>query len=604
MPTNYDFSGYATRNDIRCMDGRTIRKDAFKDCDGKTVPLVWQHQHDDPSKVLGHAILENREDGVYTYGYFNDSEGGKTAKSLVDNGDVSSLSIYANQLKEKAGNVFHGVIREVSLVLAGANPGAYIDNLSFEHADGDDYDDGDAIISFGENIALHHAAEDSNSADTTKTENKRNTEEDKEMPNSEKTIKDVFDELTEEQKNVVYFMIGEAMKKNGDNDEEDDEEVKHNVFENDTMADTLIHSDDMANIFADAKRRGSLKQAVEAFEDQVGGKISVVPGTLKHAVYNDEEFGGGEQKYGIANLGYLFPDYKTIANTPEFIKRPDEWVRVVMSGVRHTPFSRIKSVFANITMDEARAKGYIKGNRKVEEVFSLLKRTTDPQTIYKKQKLDRDDVLDITDLDVVAFMKGEMRGMLDEEAARAILVGDGRLNTDDDKIFPNHIRPIWGDDPLYTIAVHVTPSDKTAKSMIREIIKKRKDYRGSGNLTMFTTEDWLSEMLLLEDGIGHPLYADETALCRKLRVNKIVTVPVMENQTDGDGNQLAAILVDLKDYNVGADKGGEVNMFDDFDIDFNQMKYLIETRFSGALVRPYSAMVVTIGEAEENPSQG
>ena len=605
MPaTNYDFSGYATRNDIKCMDGRTIRRDAFKECDGKTVPLVWQHQHDDPAKVLGHAVLENREDGMYAYGYFNDSEGGRTAKSLVGNGDVTSLSIYANQLKEKSGNVFHGVIREVSLVLAGANPGAYIDNLSFEHGDGDDYEDGDAIISFGSAIELMHAE------DTATKAEEDSKGEDKMAENSEKTVQDVLDELTEEQKNVVYYLIGEATKNN--NDDEDDEEeqdegdddVKHNVFENDTMEDTLIHSADMASIFEDARRCGSLKQAVEAYEDEMGGKVTMMHSALRHAVYNDEEFGGGEQTYGIANIGYLFPDYKTIGNTPEFIKRPDEWVRVVMSGVRHTPFSRIKSVFANITMDEARAKGYVKGNRKIEEVFSLLKRTTDPQTIYKKQKLDRDDVIDITDLDVVAFMKGEMRSMLDEEAARAILVGDGRLNTDDDKIFPTHIRPIWGDDPLYSISVPVTPSDNTAKSMIREIIKKRKDYRGSGNLTMFTTEDWLSEMLLLEDGIGHPLYADEAALCRKLRVNKIVTVPVMENQTDGDGNQLAAILVDLKDYNVGADKGGEVNLFDDFDIDFNQMKYLIETRFSGALVRPYSAMVVTIGEADENPSQG
>jgi len=599
MPVKYDFSGYATRNDIKCMDGRTIRKDAFKECDGKTVPLVWQHQHDDPSKVLGHALLENREDGMYTYGVFNDSEGGKVAKKLVDNGDVSSLSIYANQLKEKAGNVFHGVIREVSLVLAGANPGAYIDNLSFEHGDGEDYEDGDAIISFGAGIELAHA-------DTEEPKKVEAKKEDSEM--AEKTVKDVFDELTDEQKKVVYFLIAQAADAgqdggDDDNDDEGEDTVKHNVFDNDTPENTLIHADDMANIFADAKRRGSLKQAVEAFEEQVGGKIGVVPGTLSHAVYNDEEFGGGEQKYGIANIGYLFPDYKTIANTPEFIKRPDEWVRVVMGGVRHTPFSRIKSVFANITMDEARAKGYVKGNRKVEEVFSLLKRTTDPQTIYKKQKLDRDDVLDITDLDVVAFMKGEMRGMLDEEAARAILVGDGRLNTDDDKIFPEHIRPIWGDDPLYSIKVQVNAGvddEKTAKNIIRAMIKARKNYRGSGNLTFFTTEDWLSEMLLIEDGIGHPLYADSAALARKLRVNRIVTVPVMENLTDAQGNVLAGIAVDLKDYNVGADKGGEVNMFDDFDIDFNQMKYLIETRFSGALVRPYSAMVVTIGGSAES----
>lgn len=589
MPVKYDFSGYATRNDIKCMDGRTIRKDAFKECDGKTVPLVWQHQHDDPSKVLGHALLENREDGMYAYGVFNDSEGGKVAKKLVDNGDVSSLSIYANQLKEKSGNVFHGVIREVSLVLAGANPGAYIDNLSFEHGEGEDYEDGDAIISFGAGIELAHADTEEESK---KVEDKK---EDSEM--AEKTVQDVLDELTEEQKKVVYYLIAQA---SGDGDGDDDEEegaddVKHNVFENDNQTGDFLSHADMDTIFANARKDGSLKRA---FEDYLGEDA-----VIQHAVYNDEEFGGGEQKYGIANIGYLFPDYKTIANTPEFIKRPDEWVRVVMSGVRHTPFSRIKSVFANITMDEARAKGYVKGNRKVEEVFSLLKRTTDPQTIYKKQKLDRDDVLDITDLDVVAFMKGEMRGMLDEEAARAILVGDGRLNTDDDKIFPNHIRPIWGDDPLYSIKVQVNAGaddEKTAKNIIRAMIKARKNYRGSGNLTFFTTEDWLSEMLLIEDGIGHPLYADSAALARKLRVNRIVTVPVMENLTDAQGNVLAGIAVDLKDYNVGADKGGEVNMFDDFDIDFNQMKYLIETRFSGALVRPYSAMVVTIGGSAES----
>lgn len=589
--TGYDFSGYATRNDIRCMDGRTIRKDAFKDCDGTTVPLVWMHQHDDPAKVLGHAVLENRQDGVYAYGYFNDTDAGRNARSLVDNGDVNRLSIYANQLKEKAGNVLHGVIREVSLVLAGANPGAYIDNLSMEHSGEDEYEDGDAIIYFDQE--LQHASSDENKTN-------QNDSDEGEGKMAEKTVKDVFDSMTDEQKQVVYFMIGQALEGKNDDDEGDDD-VKHNVFEHDDYDTSLTHAD-MQMIMDDAKKLGSLKKAVE---EHLGDASALeYRGSLAHAVYNDEEYGGGEQKYGIANMPVLFPDYKTISNTPEFIKRNDEWVSTVMSGVRHTPFSRIKSIFANITMDEARAKGYIKGKRKAEEVFSVLKRTTDPQTIYKKQKLDRDDVIDITDFDVVAFMKGEMRAMLNEEAARAILIGDGRLSTDDDKIFPNHIRPIWGDDELYTIKVPVAPGaddEKTAKAMIRAIIKKRKEYKGSGNLTMFTTEDWLSEMLLIEDGIGHPLYADVAALARKLRVNRIVTVPVMENQTDSDGNQLAAIILDLKDYNVGADKGGEVNLFDDFDIDYNQMKYLIESRFSGALVRPYSAMAVTIGSENENP---
>lgn len=597
MPTNYDFSGYATRNDIKCMDGRTIRKDAFKDCDGKTVPLVWQHQHDDPTKVLGHAILENREDGMYTYGFFNDSEGGQTAKKLVGNGDVTSLSIYANQLHEKSGNVLHGVIREVSLVLAGANPGAYIDNLSFAHSDNEDeYEDGDAIIGFGEKLELMHAAEP-------EPEVKEEKQEEPKVAENEKTVKDVFDSMTEEQKNVVYFMIGEALKgKGGSDDDGGEEEVKHNVFENDTPENTMIHSADMASIFADAKKCGSLKKAVEAYEEKVGG-------TLVHDGTDPDPYGivdddGHLVSYGIANMKYLFPDAKTISNTPDFIKRADEWVRVVMGGVRHTPFSRVKSIHANITMDEARARGYVKGNRKIEEVFSVLKRSTDPQTIYKKQKMDRDDVLDITDFDVVAFIRNEMRGMLDEEAARAMLIGDGRLSTDDDKISPEHIRPVWGDDPLYSIPVEVAAgedTEKTAKAIIKKIIKARKDYKGSGNLTMFTTEDWLSEMLLLEDGIGHPLYPDSAALARKLRVNRIVTVPVMENQYDDDGNELMAIILDLKDYNVGADKGGEVNMFDDFDIDYNQYKYLIESRFSGALVKPYSAMVVTVGEADENP---
>lgn len=593
MGKQYDVSGYATRNDIRCADGRTIRKDAFKDCDGMTVPFVWMHVHDDPDMVLGHALLENRDDGVYAHCKFNNSKKAQSAKELVRNGDVAALSIYANQLVQKGGNVLHGVIRDVSLVLAGANPGAYIDSLSFEHSADEDFDDGEAIISFNDSIELAHADEGETAP---KEEPKK---EDEKVADKEKTVQDVFNELTEEQKNVVYYLIGKALegKKGGASDNDEGEEnVKHNVFESD---DNYLSHADMEGILADAKRNGSLKKALE---DRFGSA------ELTHAVYDEN---GNEVTYGIANLDYLFPEAKTMRNDPEFIRRNDEWVSVVMNGVHHTPFSRVKSVFANITMDEARAKGYMKGNRKVEEVFSLLKRTTDPQTIYKKQKIDRDDVIDITDLDIVAYMKGEMRLMLNEEAARAMLVGDGRLSTDDDKIFENHIRPVWGDDDLYTIKVPVTAGNTdadTAKAMIRAFIKARKNYKGSGNITLFTTEDWLSEMLLLEDGFQHELYADEDALAKKLRVRRIVTCPIMEGLSK-DGAQLAMIALDLHDYNVGADKGGAVSMFDDFDIDFNQMKYLIESRFSGALIKPFSAFAVTVGGTattytEVTPSEG
>ena len=595
MPKQYDFSGWATRNDLKCADGRTIRKDAFKEQDGQTVPLVWQHMHDSPDNVLGHALLENRDNGVYAYCTFNETAAGQNAKQLVEHKDVTALSIYANRLKQKSGDVLHGVIREVSLVLAGANPGAFIDVPVLEH--GDEEPD-EAIIYTDEEISLSHAdAED----------NKEEVKEEKPVAEQgrEKTVKDVFDSMTEEQKNVVYFMIGQALEGKGgegaaehsDNDGEDEEALKHNVFDNDTPQTSLSH-EDVQKIFANGKRLGSLKAAVEE---------AMADGIIQHDVMNSPKYtaDGNTYEYGIANIDYLFPDYKNISNTPEFIRRNTEWVSVVMNGVRHTPFSRIKTVFANITMEEARARGYIKGNRKVEEVFSLLKRTTDPQTVYKKQKLDRDDVIDVTDFDVVAFMKGEMRGMLDEEIARAILIGDGRLPTDDDKIQEAHIRPIATDDELFTIHVPVTAGNDdaaTAKAIIRAFIKNRKNYKGSGNLTFFTTEDWLSEMLLLEDGFGHALYNDVNALATKLRVNRIVPVQLMEGKTV-DGVPLVGIAVDLKDYNVGADKGGAVAMFDDFDIDYNQMKYLIETRCSGALIRPFSAMVVTIGGSASHYSE-
>ena len=595
MEANYDFSGWATRNDVKCADGRTIRKGAFADQNGKKVPLVYAHQHNSIENVLGHGILENRDEGVYMYGYFNDTEMAKYAKEAVQHGDIVGLSIYANQLKQRGGDVLHGMIREVSLVLAGANPEAYIDVPVAHSADQDD-DDFEAVIYPGTEIVLKHAEKvEPEIKEEPKMEEKKVAE------NKERTIKDVYDEMTEEQKKVVQFMVGmalqEAKGKNNDDDEEE-EEMKHNLFDNDTPNNSLSH-EDVVKIFGDAKRLGSLKAAVQD---------SMENGALAHAVYNEDST---QQTYGMADINYLFPDYKSLNTPPEFIKRDQDWVNVIMNGVHHTPFSRIKSMFANITMDEARAKGYTKGNRKVEEVFSLLKRTTDPQTIYKKQKLDRDDVLDITSFDVVAWIKGEMRIMLDEEIARAILIGDGRISTDDDKIFENHIRPIATDDALYAIKVDVprpVTDDQTPKQIIRYFLKNRKNYKGSGNLVFFTTEDMLSDMLLLEDGFGHALYADEAALARKLRVNKIVTVPVMENivaTTDNVTKTLVAVAVDLKDYNVGADKGGSVEMFDDFDIDYNQMKYLIETRCSGALIKPYSAMVVSIvdEETEETPEE-
>jgi len=569
MKNKYDFSGWATKFNVRCADGRTITSSAFDDDDGKKVPLVWQHQHDDPSNVLGHALLEKRDDGIYAYGYFNDTPTAKNAKDLLAHGDIEALSIYANKLEQRSGNVLHGMIREVSLVLSGANPGALIDNPVLAHSG--EVDEEEAVIYNNEYIYLQHADDDDDDEQPKKGDS-----------DGEETVADVFNSLSDKQKQVVYFIAGKLLE-NKDNG--DDEQMKHNVFDNDDNTNSLAHSaEDMATIFENAKRAGSLKAAVEDFYGD----------SLSHAVYNDD---GTEQTYGIANVDYLFPEYHNLNDRPDWIKRDTDWVSAVMNGVHHTPFSRIKSQYANITMDEARAKGYIKGHMKKEEVFNLLRRSTDPQTIYKKQKMDRDDILDITDFDVVAWLKGEMRLMLDEEIARAILISDGRSALDEDKIKVDHVRPIAMDDDLYTIKVPVAQGadeSKTAKNIIIATIKARKDYKGSGNLTFFTTEDWLTEMLLLEDGIGHPLFADAAALARKLRVNKIVTVPVMEGQKINN-NDLIAVVVDMKDYNVGADKGASVEMFDDFDIDYNQYKYLIETRISGALIKPYSAMVLTLG---------
>ena len=553
----YDFSGWATRNDIKCSDGRTIRKNAFKDNDGQTVPLVWNHSHNDPANVLGHALLENRDQGVYAYCTFNNSELGQTAKELVEHGDVTSLSIYANKLKQNGGDVIHGAIREVSLVLAGANPGAYIDSVMVHGEESDE----EAVIFTGENISLSHA------------ENEPQPEEKIEEENTmakEKTVQDVFNELTEEQKQVVYALIGQALEDAQDEEDEGDYEMKQNVFDNDEMnsGNVLSHSD-MMDIISDAKRYGSMKDSF-----------------LAHT-----------QTYGIENVDFLFPDPENVNVPPTFIERDMGWVQKVMSGVHHTPFSRIKSMFADITADEARAKGYIKGNLKKEEVFTLLKRTTTPTTIYKKQKMDRDDVVDITDFDVIAWLKKEMRLMLDEEIARAILVGDGRLSSSDDKINETNVRPILTDEDLYTVKANITVASNAtgsekAKAFIDEVIRSRKDYKGSGNPTLFTTEDMVTECLLLEDSMGHKLYKSEAELATTLRVKEIVTVEVMEGVKDKNSHDVAGIIVNLADYNVGADKGGAVNMFDDFDIDYNQQKYLIETRCSGALIKPYSAIAL------------
>ena len=572
---NFDFGGWATKTNIMCSDGRIIRRDAFKDCDGATVPLVWNHQHNEAMNVLGHALLENRENGVYAYCSFNGTEQGQNAKLLVQNGDITSLSIYANKLKQKGADVVHGVIREVSLVLAPANPGACIDSVIC-HGEGDETDE-EAIIYSGEELDqpkddLEHADEpDNEPAKDTKDDTKKEDT----MSDKEKTVSEVLDSLTEEQQNVVYAIIGELMESiesaNADDDDDDDEgdgePMKHNAFENDYDDNYLSHAE-MEEVMAEAKRYGSFRD---------------------YFAHSD---------YGIEDIDYLFPDARTINNEPEFIKRDMGWVDKVMGGVHHTPFSRIKSVFANITEDEARAKGYLKGNLKKEEVFSLLKRTTTPTTIYKKQKLDRDDVVDITDFNVIAWLKAEMRMMLNEELARAFLLGDGRLNSDDEKINELNIRPICKDDALYTIQATVkkgADDDETAKEFIKTVIKARKNYKGSGNPTLFTTEDMITNCLLLTDNMGRDLYTDEAQLAKKLRVKELVAVPPMESAKGKNGGALLAVLVNPVDYNVGADKGGEVNMFDDFDIDYNQQKYLIETRCSGALIKPYSAVAFELG---------
>lgn len=558
----FDFSGYATKNDLKCADGRTIRRNAFKDNDGQTVPLVWQHMHNSPDNVLGHALLENRDDGVYAYCKLNDTPAGKNAKLLVQHGDITSLSIFANNLVQKGSDVVHGVIREVSLVLSGANPGALIDNLSIAHSDGSYTEsEEEAIIYTGLEITtdeIEHADKNQNES---------------------KTVQEIFDSLTEEQKNVVYAMLAQVIEDNIEHSDEDEDDIlehsnnkggnnmKKNVFDQDLNAEhpkTLSH-DQIKAIVDDAVRYGSFRESF-----------------LAHA-----------QEYGIENIDFLFPDAKLVNNKPELIKRDTSWVNAVLGGVKKTPFSRIKSIAADITADEARAKGYIKGNQKLEEVFSLLKRVTTPTTIYKKQKLDRDDIIDITDLDVVAWMKQEMRMMLDEEIARVILIGDGREITDPDKINEENIRPIAHDVDLYSHKVKVAPNISGA-TLIETMIRNRKHYKGSGTPTLYTTNQILIDLLLVKDKIGRRLYNSKAELASALLVKDIVEVEVMESMPN-----LLGIFVNLNDYTLGADKGGQISMFDDFDIDFNQYKYLIETRISGALTKPKSALVFIRDEGIE-----
>lgn len=582
MHRKWDFSGWASKNDLRCADGRVIRRNAFSVNDGKRVPLVWNHRHDSVGAILGHAILENRKEGVFAYGYFNDTEAGKNAKEAVKHGDVTSLSIWANNLDQVGPEVHHGVIREVSLVLAGANPGAFIESAM---AHGEPMGDGDdeGIFYTGEDLYLEHAEE---------IGNEESSEEKGEENMENKTVQEVFDTLNDEQKKAVAIIIGQAIEdasgetEEDEDEEEEDEEVRHSVFDEEYENSEYLSHADMEEIIDDAKRLGSLRDSLD---------YHMTDGVLAHAVdTTGMEVATGTQQYGFNDPSMLFPEYKALSTTPEWISRNMDWVQKVFSKVHRTPFSRIKSVYANITEDEARARGYIKGKQKKEEFFTTLKRTTDPQTIYKKQKMDRDDVLDITGFDVIAWIKSEMRVMLNEEIARAVLIGDGRPSDSDDKIQELHVRPIATDVPLFNVKVEIedaATSDETTKNLIKEIIRARKKYKGSGNPDFFTTEDVLTDMLLLEDNNGRRLYKTQEELATTLRVKEIITVEVMEDHKVGE-DLLLGIIVNLADYNIGADKGGEINNFEDFDIDFNQMKYLIETRISGALIKPYSAMTI------------
>ena len=585
---DYDCSGWATKANVRCYDGLVIAQDAFKECSGKVVPMVYNHDHSNVDNVIGHCLLENRPGGVYCYAKFNDTDTGRTARKCVESGDLSAFSIFANGLKKVGSTVKHGFIREVSLVLAGCNPGAIIDEV-VKHSADEDYEGGEAFIYNEDGLSLTHGMDPegnpledlTHSADSgdAVTDDKATQEEakmaDEKNMNKEETVEDVFNTLTEKQKNVVYAIIGSVMPSEKDDDGEEDDTVKQNVFDKDTNATVLKHSiEEINNVVKTAKSHGTMKAAFE-----------------------DAGMDSDELAHSIDNIDWLFPEDHLLDTTPRIIDKPDDWVSVVMGAVHHIPFSRFKSMFADLTEEDARAKGYFKGNFKKEEVFGLLRRSTSPTTVYKKQKLDRDDVIDITSFDVVVWLKQEMRLKLNRELALAYLLGDGRLAASEDKIDENCIRPVFNDSDLFTIKVQckttgLTTVEDKYKALIKQILRSRKEYRGSGTPTLFTTEDALTEMLLLEDGIGHPLYADEAALARKLRVKNIVTIPEMEGRKGAKGGDLVAIVVNLADYTVGADKGGAVSMFDDFDIDFNAQKYLIETRCSGALTTPFSAMAV------------
>ena len=655
MKGKFDFSGWATKNDLKCSDGRVIRRDAFKVNDGMTVPLVWNHRHDTTSAVLGHALLENRDEGVYAYGFLNNTRAGKEAKEMISHGDVVSLSIYANNLVQDGANVLHGAIREVSLVLAGANPGAFIES-AFAHGEPIDDADEEGVIYAGGDLSFYHSdikkkkddeededdeeydEDEEESEDEAEDEDEEDEEEEepvvkkkkkgeKEMAHSadsaekggEKTIQDIVDTMNDEQKDAMYALIGAAVEDaQGGSDEDEEEDMKHNVFDSDVQMNNYIaHAAILDGMLDDAKKKkvGSLKELVdEAYEE----------GVLEHSIdTTGMDVGTGDWRsiipegrpttYGFNDPDMLFPDPKSLNNPPEWIQRNMDWVSVVLNGVHRSPFSRIKSQFANITEDEARAKGYTKTHKKTEEMFSVLKRVTTPTTIYKKQRMDRDDIIDITDFDVVAWIKGEMRIMLNEEIARAILVGDGRQANSPDKIDESSIRPIIKDDPLFNTKVavsvaHGASGETKAKAAIDAVIRARKNYKGSGNPILFTTEDWVTEMLLIKDQMGHYLYETEATLATRLRVSRIVTVEILENQTvpvtttEGgstvtENKPLLGVIVNPVDYNVGADKGGSIELFDDFDIDFNQYVWLMEGRMSGALTKPFSALTVYVDEA-------
>lgn len=594
---DYDFSGWATKANVKCFDGLTIAPNAFKDCDGKVVPVVWNHDHSAPESVLGHALLQNRKEGVYAYVKLNDTSSGQTAKACVDNGDIDAMSIYANGIQKAGRTVMHGMIKELSLVIVGCNPGALIDEVVKHSADGTETDSSEAYIYTDSGLSLKHGLDpdDNPLEDETLQHSDDSSETDKDKKGkskmadaNEKTVKEVFDTLTEEQKNVVYAIIGSALDegKGGESDDKGDgeeENTMHHCFENDNGGTVLKHSlDDINGIIATASKHGTLRDA-----------------------FLDAGITGDELAHSIENMDYLFPDDHNLDTVPRIVDRDQTWVDKVMNGVHHVPFARVKVMFADLTEDEARAKGYIKGNYKKEQVFKLLKRSTTPTTVYKKQRFDRDDIVDMSTMDVIGFVKKEQRGKLNEELGMAFLIGDGRDDASDDKINELNIRPIFNDDDFYTIKVVVQPGtnaneDAKAKATIKSIIKARKEYKGSGSPTFYTTDDVLTDMLLLEDSIGHPLYADETALARKLRVKEIVTVPRMEGRKGAKGGDLLGIVVNLADYTVGADKGGEVNMFDDFNIDYNQLIYLIETRCSGAMTTPYGAMAIEMDAANSS----